>query len=128
MLADGTGAGEDALFHAHNEHPRELQALGRVHGHHDHAILVVVRVVQVGVQRHLVQEPVQRRLLRLLQVVLNGGAQLLGILDAGAVLHGVLGLEGSDVAGILQRFLVEIGQLHGGRLLLEGLDEGEELV
>ena len=99
-----------------------------MHGHHDHAILVVVRVVQVGVQRHLVQEPVQRRLLRLLQVVLNGGAQLLGILDAGAVLHGVLGLEGGDVAGILQRFLVEIGQLHGRRLLLKGLDEGEELI
>ena len=44
-LSDGPDAGENALLGSHHKDHRELQALGRVHGHHHHAVLV--RVVAV---------------------------------------------------------------------------------
>ena len=42
---NGPDAGEDALLGPHHKDHRELQPLGRVHGHHHHAVLV--RVVAV---------------------------------------------------------------------------------
>ena len=56
LLADGPDAGEDTLLGSYHKDHRELQPLGGVHGHHHHAVLVRIVVVQVGIQGDLVQE------------------------------------------------------------------------
>ena len=82
-----------------------------MHGHHHHAVLVRVVAVQVGVQGDLIQETGQRGLVPgVLQVAPDGGQQLPHVLQAGAVLHGVFGLQHGAVAGADDQLLIELVQ------------------
>ena len=117
-LSDGPDTGEDALLGPHHKDHRELQPLGRVHGHHHHAVLIWVVAVQVGVQGDLIQEARQGGLLpRILQIAVDGGEQLPHVFQTGPVLHGVLALQHHGVTGAGDELLIEVGQGHGLGLL-----------
>ena len=55
-LTHSAVAGEQAIFHTHHIHVGELQALGAVHGHHHHAVIAVLRAVEVGIECHFIEE------------------------------------------------------------------------
>ena len=55
-IANGAHAGEQAVFKAHQEHMGEFQTLGRVHGHHDHRIVPLVVLLNVGIEGDFFQE------------------------------------------------------------------------
>ena len=114
-LADGPNAGEDPLLHADHKDHGEFQPLGSVHGHHHHAVLAGVVVVQIGIQGNGVQEARQGGLpLRILYVAVDGGQKLPHVFQPGPVLHRVLGLQHDGIAGPAHHLLVEVrqGQLH----------------
>ena len=59
--AGGQGAWENVLLQADDKHRGELQSLGTVHGHERHAMrIVALLAVEVGQQRHFLQETGQR--------------------------------------------------------------------
>ncbi|MPM55031.1 hypothetical protein SDC9_101816 [bioreactor metagenome] len=112
-VADGPDTGEDAVLQPHGKHHGELQSLGRVHGHHHHAVLSRVVVVQVGEQGNRVQKARQSGLGSLADVIGQGGLQLPDVFQPGAVFHRVLGLQGGGVAGFIQQLLVKLRQGKG---------------
>ena len=65
-LADAAQAGENTLLAADDEHRRKLQALGRVHGHERDAVHGLVVVIEVGIERDLVEESRERGIIGLL--------------------------------------------------------------
>ena len=129
-LADGPDAGEDALLGPHQKDHGELQPLGRVHGHHHHAVLLVL-AVQIGVQGDLVQKSRQGGLVpRPVQIAPDGGEKLPDVLQPSPVLHGVLGLQHDGIAGADHQLLVELvqGELPGqGGQLPHEIGEGGQL-
>ena len=87
--------------------------------------------VHVGIQGDLVQKARQGGLVPgVFQIAVDGGQQLPHVLQAGAVLHGVLGLQHDGVARALDQFLIELvqGQLAGQhRQLPHQAGEGRQL-
>lgn len=79
-----------------------------MHGHHRHAVGILVVVVDIGVQRHLVEKSRKRAVFRLLAVVDDVRFQLLHVFDARGILGGVFLLQRANVAGALQHEVVEL--------------------
>ena len=109
----------------------KFQTLGSVHGHHGHAVVAVGLAVQIGVQRHLVQKARQRRLtLRVFQIALDAGFQLLHVLQTAAALYIVLFPQGGGVAALVADQIVERHEVGVRQLPAQGLDhvcKGEKL-
>ena len=130
-LPDGTGAGEQTFLHAYHKDHRELQTLGRVHGHHDHAVVPSVVSVQIGVQGDLVQKAGQGRLIPgIFQIAVNGSEQLAHIFKAGTILHGIFALQHHSVTGAGDQLLIKIRQIHRAgqpTQLLHHLSKGRQL-
>ena len=83
-----------------------------MHGHHRHAVGVLVVIVDVGIQRHLVKKARERAVFRLLAVVDDVRFQLLHVFDARGVLGSVFLLQRTDVAGALQHKVVQLLRRH----------------
>src|SRR5439155_26780607 len=81
LLLDRAGVREDALLHPDHEDGAELEALRVVQREQrDEALLAAHRVL-VGVERDLLQEARQARLLRRLLVLARDADELLQVLD-----------------------------------------------
>ena len=128
LLPNGPVAGEDALFHAHGEHHGELQALGGVHGHEGHAVVVFLHAVQIGVEGHFVQEAAERGVLCVFQIAADGRGQFVDVFQARLALVVFLRREHLGVAALLDQGLVDLRQLHFLGQALEMLDEVGELL
>ena len=130
-VAHGAISGEKSILHAHHIDMGKFQTLGGVHGHHGHAVVTVGLAVQIGVQRHLVQKARQRRLtLRIFQIALDAGFQLLHVLQTAAALYIVLFPQGGGVAALVADQIVERYEIGVRQLPAQGLDhicKGEEL-
>jgi hypothetical protein len=107
-LADSPNAGEYPLLHADHKDHGEFQPLGSVHGHHHHAVLAGVVVVQISIQGNGVQEARQGGLpLRILYVAVDGG-QSSAVFQPGPVIHSVLGLQHDGISRPAHHLLVEV--------------------
>ena len=126
-LADAAQAGENALLAADDEHRRKLQALGRVHGHERDAVHGLVVVIEVGIERDLVEEARERGVIGLLGEGNDVRLELLHVLDAGGVLGRVLFLERADIAAALHDEVVEFVRRHGFGRGLQLLDQDGKL-
>ena len=119
------GAGEQVLFHAHDDDVLELKALGGMHRHQGDFLAVGVVHVLVGEQRGLGQEVtdlvmlVTALLLDLLEVV-DGVDQLVQVLDAADVLGRVVAHEHALDARALHHLL---GHVKGVVAVAVELDE-----
>ena len=124
------GRGEQALLQPYQKDMVEFQALGAVHGHHDHRLGAGVILLQIGIEGNFLQEPGQAGLVGVLQIAHQAGLELADVLQPVAALHVVLGLQHGLVAGALQELLIEVGQGHGIQqrgAVLNQIREGGEL-
>src|SRR3546814_5615207 len=83
----GAKVREHPVFHADDEHRRELEALGSVDRHEHHLARVAVDLVGVGHQAHLLEERLDRLGL------LRRAHQLRQVLEATLALDGALGAQ-----------------------------------
>ena len=111
VVEHGPGQREHALLHAGQEHVVELQALCGVQRHQRHRAAGLVHGVQVGDQRHVLQEIAEPALRVQLLEFGDRALQLLYVLDAALVLLALGGLQRRDVAGALDQRLHELRQL-----------------
>ena len=127
QLAHGVGTHrrrEDILLQAHDEDRRELQALCRVDGHQHHlVVLVAVVAVEIGQQRHLLQEVRQIDLVAHVLLapafdeVLHAAEELLEVLLSGDVLGVVAAVDvAADTARHNNIVAQLISILHGQTL------------
>ena len=110
LLFHRAEAGEQAVLHAGEEHDRELEALCRVHRHHDDRILVLARLVCIGVKRHVFEEVAKRRIFVLFLVVDDIGLELLDVLDAAFLLCAALELKRTEIAALVEQFIIQLGE------------------
>ena len=126
-LADAAQPREDALLAADDEHRRELQTLGRVHGHERDTVGRLVIVVEIRIERDLVEEARKRGIFGLLGKGDDVRLELLHVFDARSVLGRVLLLKGADIAAALHDQIIELVRRHSLGLLLQLLDQDGEL-
>ncbi len=119
-------AGEHALFHADQQHQRELQPLGTVQCHQLHRIGIFVRLILAGFQRRVGEEGGEiAHVLQLVRalVLTAGGDQLVQVLYPRlgflALLRQIHGLE----AGVLDDDVRLLVQGQQGDLFLQRVDE-----
>src|SRR5438067_3152723 len=96
---------ENSLFHPDHEDGAKLETLCVMQGHQRDLPAVVLAVPQrvlVRVERDLLQEAAQRRLLSRAVVLARDADELLEILDAAARLDRPLGLERLQVAAAIE--------------------------
>ena len=110
---------EDALLGADEEHICELKPLGRVHRHHDNAVLILVVVVHISVQRNIGKISLKRRLGRLALVVYDARFELLDIFGSCRVLNGVFLLQKTEISRFFEKLVIQ----EVGRKLLGLLDK-----
>ena len=129
LLALGCAeAGEKPVLHTRKEHHGELQPLGRVHGHHQHRVLVLGGLVCIGVERHILKEAAQRGHLVLFLIVDDVGLQFFDMLDATLFLGTALFHQRAQVAGLVQQLVVQLGQGEKLALLAQVLHHRAELL
>ena len=126
-LADAAQPREDTLLAADDEHRRELQTLGRVHGHERDAVGRLVIVIEIRIERDLIEEARERGVFGLLGKGDDVRLELLHVFDARSVLRRVLLLKGADIAAALHDQIIELIGRHGLGLLLQLLDQDGEL-
>ena len=127
-LADGAGAREQAVLRTDKIDLREFQTLGRVHRHHDDGVRRAVILLDVGIERDLLQKAAEARRIRILQIRQDGGTQLAHVLETGAALHIALLLEHGGVARADEQLVVEFRQRHRAGKLRARLDQLRELL
>ena len=68
-----------------------------MHRHHDDGVRRAVILLDVGIERDLLQKAAEARRIRILQIRQDGGTQLAHVLETGAALHIALLLEHGGV-------------------------------
>ncbi len=126
-LADAAQTRENALLAADDEHRRKLQTLGRVHGHERDTVGRLVIVVEIRIERDLIEEARERGVFGLLGKGDDVRLELLHVFNARSVLGRVLLLKGADIAAALHDQIIELVRRHGLGLLLQLLDQDGEL-
>ena len=108
-VVDRLHSWEDALLHANEEDVAKLQALGRVHGHEHHTVLVGVKVVDIGIEGNLLQKAGEGRFLIFFTVSDNVGAKLLHVFQPDSSLIS-LGGKHEPVTGLFHDLVKEVAQ------------------
>ena len=98
-----------------------------MHGHERDTVHGLVVVIEVGIERHLVEEARERGVIGLLGEGDDVRLELLHVLDAGSVLGRVLFLERADIAAALHDEVIELVRRHGLGRGLQLLDQDSEL-
>ena len=111
-VADGPHTGEKPVLEAHQEHMGKFQALGGVNGHHDHRIVPLVVLLQIGVQRNFFQKAREAGLCGIGEVGLNAGLQFLHVFQLGLVFLRRLGQEHIGIARADKQLIIEFRQAH----------------
>src|SRR5687768_3096094 len=111
LLLDRTRAREDLLLDPDDEHRAELEPLRVVDRHQRHVRLLAGERVLVGVERDLLQEAREARLLGLLHVFVGAVDEGLEVLDPPARLDRALRLVGVQRAAPGEHLLQELGHL-----------------
>ena len=123
---------EHALFHADQVHDRELEPLRGVHRHQRDAVVAAVVAVDVGDERHLVEEQLERAALVTGRVrigapeVFGRGEQLAQVLDPALRLERAVALERVEVAGAVERVRDRARGRGVARVVSELFDQREE--
>ena len=117
------GAGEQSLLKAHQADMVEFQALGAVHGHHDHGVGLRVVLLNVRIEGDFLQEAMEAGFLRILHIAEDAGLQFVDVLCPGAALRIVFLLQHGQIPGPEQQLLVKVRQRHGVKQLRAVLDQ-----
>ena len=98
-----------------------------MHGHERDAIHRLVIVVEIRIERDLIEEARKRGVFGLLGKGDDVRLELLHVFDARSVLGRVFLLKGADIAAALHDQIIELIGRHGLGLLLQLLDQDGEL-
>ena len=90
----------------------KFQALGGVNGHHDHRIVPLVVLLQIGVQGNFFQKAREAGLCGIGEVGLNAGLQFLHVFQLGLVFLRRLGQEHIGIARADKQLIIEFRQAH----------------
>ena len=106
-IAEASRTGEKSLLHADKEHIRKFQSLGAVHGHHDDGVRVGVILLDVGIERDLLQKTGECRRIAVFHIAEDAGFEFADVFRAGARFHVVLFLQHGEIARPHQHLVVK---------------------
>ena len=130
-VANGAHSGKQTVLQSHQEYMGKFQALGSMHGHHDHGVISLIVFLNIRVQRNLFQKAGQGGLngfFEILDVGCNTGPKFLHIFQAALVFFRILGFQHFPVAGADQQLLVKLCQAQAFlQKLCQSFDHGGKL-